>query len=351
MAVASIRAVVWEWQRDDGGYSPYYPEVIQAIENARKSGQTVLDLGTVSPSLAPYNVDLVRNQQIRSGTGMVRGIRRSEVYISGTPCHGLWEWQDGSNHYNIYNIVAMIEIEEAYSSKQLSVDLSVKPSQLPYTIDFTTMYQTRHYFDTKRKIRRTALHKPLQSYLTFDTLSLTTPFLTTGTTDSLVFNPKLGFSPHNTPSVALSDHLLPSAPGGSVYNVSLPSVYSSLSGSTTSSSAFSRVATFDTSHYKSPHLSSLSTPGVEPNLHSAMPVTSTHALSSPSKGCKGGSSKKTTTKVVDLTPGSSENITTSKLASKNVTSGSNGKVTGKSAKRCRTKVERPTTTNGKPENK
>jgi len=349
MAVASIRAVVWEWQRDDGGYSPYFPEVIQIIENAWKSGQTVLNLGTASASLSPYDVDLVRCQQIRPTTGMVRGIRRSEVHISGTPCHGLWEWQDGSNHYNIYNIVAMVEIEEAYSCKQLSVDLSVKPSQLPYTIDFTTMYQTRHYFDTKRKIRRTPLSKPLQSYLNCDTSSLTTPALRTGTTSSVAFSPSfntLGIAAHGEPSIALNNYLLPTAAGGSLYNISLPSVIPSMSSSsTTSSSAFSQVTSFDTSHYKSPHLGSLSTP-FEPNLHSAVAVTSTCASSSPGKSRKGGSIKKTSTKVVNLTSGSSKNVTRSKSASKNVTSVSNEKTTSKSTKRCRTKVERPTT-NGK----
>ena len=171
MAVAPVRVVVWEWQRDDGGYSPYYPEVIYALESARKNSQPVLNLGTASKSLNPYKVDLVNSLQIRSGTGMVRDVRRSEISVSGTPCHGLWEWLDGSNIYNIYNITAIIEIEEAYNLKHHSVDLSVKPSRLPYTIDFTSMYQTRHYFNTKRKIRRIHLPNSLQSYLTVSTAS------------------------------------------------------------------------------------------------------------------------------------------------------------------------------------
>ena len=347
MAVASVRALVWEWQRDDGGYSPYYPEVIQAIENARKNGQSVLNLGTASKMLSPYKVDLVNSKQIRTGTGMERRIRRSEICVSGTPCHGLWEWQDGSNNFNIYTITAMIEIEEAYSLKQPSVDLSVKPSQLPYTIDFTAMYQTRHYYNTRRKIKRTQLSKPLQSYLAGPTASASLMLGSTGTFT-------LGSSAHNGPSVAPNNYSPSSAPG-SAYSVSMPSVYPSVSGSTTSS-AFSQVISFDTTSFKNPPVSnSYSTPGGKPNLRSATAATSTRASSSPSKG--ESSSKKTTTgvttrssgkaknrsaptNVVDLTSGSSGKTAGS---SSGKIAGSSGKITSKSAKRCKTKVEKPAT--------
>lgn len=328
MAVASVRGVVWEWQRDDGGYSPYYPEVIQAIENALTNGQKTLNLGTASKSLTPYKVDLVKKEQIRAETGMVRDIRRSEICISGIPCHGLWEWQDGSNNFNIYTITAIIEIEEAYILKQPSVDLSVKPSRLPYTIDFTTMYQTRHHFNTMRKIRRTSLPKPLQSYLTNDTSSLTS-----GTTRNFA----LENSVHGGSSAVPNGHLLSSTPG-SVYTASLSSVYPSLSSSTTSTSASSRVASFDTTRYKTPQLSSLySTPRVEPNLHSATTTTSTHASSSPSKGRRGESSKKASANVASRSSGRAK----TRSASTNVTTGSTDRTTSKSAKRCKTKVKRP----------
>lgn len=329
MAVASVRGVVWEWQRDDSGYSPYYPEVIQAIENARTSGQRRLNLGTVSKSLAPYKVDVVKKEQIRSNTGMVRCIRRSEVFISGTPCYGLWEWQDGSNNFNIYNVTAIIEIEEAYQLKQPTVDLSVKPSGLPYTIDFTTSYQTRHHFNTRRKIRRTQLSKPLQSYLTNDTTPPTAASFMSGSIHSFPLE-------NSTHSVAHNGHVLSSAPG-SVYSVSLPSVYPSLSSSsTTSTSAISLVNSFNTTPYKSPGLFS-ATSEADPHLYSTMTTTSAARTSTPSKGYKG---EKASTNVTTRSSGRAK-----KSASMDpvVTSGSSKMTTSKSAKRCKTKVKRPPT--------
>ena len=327
MAVASVRVVVWEWQRDDGGYSPYYPEVIQAIENARKNGQNVLNLGTASKLLSSYKVDLVNNKQIRTGTGMIRDMRRSEICVSGTPCHGLWEWQDGSNNFNIYSVTAIMEIEEAYNLKQHFVDLSVKPSQLPYTIDFTAMNQTRHYYNTKRKIKRTTLPKPLQSYLAAPTASVSLTSASKG-------KKSLENSAHNRPSVAPSNGSVP----GSVYNVSLPSVYPPLSGSTASSSAFSWVNSFDTESQYSPQVST-STRGVKPNLHSATAATSARTTSR----SKGESNKKASTSVPSTKSSGkakSKSVPTNTI---DLTSGSSGKSTSKSAKRCKTKVEKPAT--------
>ena len=325
MAVASVRGVVWEWQRDDGGYSPYYPEVIQAIENARTSGQKRLNLGTVSKSLAPYKVDLAKEEQIRSNTGMVRCIRRSEVFISGTPCYGLWEWQDGSNNFNIYNVKAIIEIEEAFQLKQPTVDLSVKPSRLPYTIDFTTLYQTRHHYNTRRKIRRTQLSKPLQSYLTNDTTPPTAASFMPGSIHSFPLE-------NSTHSVAHNGYVLSSAPG-SVYNVSMPSVYSSRSSSTTSTSAMSQVTSFNTAPYKSSGLFS-ATPEVDPNLYSTMTTTSAARTSTPSEGHKG--EKASTNVTTRSSPRAKKSVTMDPVGPSEMT-------TSKSAKRCKTKVKRPPT--------
>lgn len=339
MAFGSVLGVVWEWQRDDGGFSPYHPEVIRVIENAHKKGQNVLNLGIVSKPLTPYTVDLFNRTQTRTATGMVREIRRSQVHLSGTPCYGLWEWQDGSNNFNIYSMIAMIEIEEAYNLKQSSVDLSVKPSRLPYTIDFTTMYQTRHHFDTKRRIRRTTLPTPLQSYLASDTSSLAAVSMTPGATG--------GFSFENSAhSTALNSHSSSSthfsAPGR-LYTAPLSSVYPSSNASTTSS-AFPQLGSIDTMHYKSLQPdSSFSTPGVRPNLYSATTTTSTHASTSPKKGHKGESSKNAgTTSVRTRSSGRAANksVPTDVI---DLTSGTNDKTTSKSTKRCKTKVHRPKT--------
>ena len=288
MAVAPIRAVIWEWQRDDGGYSPYYPEVIYALERARKNGKPELNLGTASTLLNPYKVDLVNSQQIRTGTGMVRDVRRSEIYVSGTPCYGLWEWLDGSNVYNIYNITAMFEIEEAYTLKHRIVDLSVKPSRLPYTIDFTSMYQTRHYFNTRRKIRRIQLSSSLQSYLAVSKAST------------------LGSKHYN---------LLESSAHGAF----------SMNHSTTMPSASSWVKD---------HVSS-SMPGTKSMSHSEMAAISMHT-SSPTKGPS--TSKKSSTSVASKSIGKLKH----KSAPTDVidpTSGSSVSATSKSPKRIRRKVK------------
>lgn len=292
----------------------------------------MLNLGTASKALSPYRVDLVNSKQIRTETGMERRIRRSEVCISGTPCYGLWEWQDGSNNFNIYNITAMIEIEEAYCLKQPSVDLSVMPSQLPYTIDFNTMYQTRHGFNTRRKIRRTPLLKPLQSYLAGPTASAS---LMLGSTGTFTYN-SLRSSSQNGPTL---DTNSPSSAPGSAFSVSLPSVYPSLSRTMTSSSGTSN---FDTTSFKSPVVSNSF--GVKPNLRSATAATSTRATLSPSKPSKGESSKKATAGVTTRSSAKPKNKSTPTNVI-DLTSGSSGsgKTTGKSAKRCKTKVEKPAT--------
>ena len=59
-----------------------------------------------------------------------------------------------------------MDLELAYQRGDTSIDLATCSSQLPYTIDFTTMEQTRHGYGTRRSIQRQPLPKgSLQSYL------------------------------------------------------------------------------------------------------------------------------------------------------------------------------------------
>ena len=59
-----------------------------------------------------------------------------------------------------------MDLELAYQRGDTSVSLATCSSQLPYTIDFTTMEQTRHGYGTRRSIQRQPLLKgSLQSYL------------------------------------------------------------------------------------------------------------------------------------------------------------------------------------------
>lgn len=83
-----------------------------------------------------------------------------------------WTWNEMGTNFVPYSIDAVVDIELAYqrsahggsshtsarSSRRLnSVDLSKCPSQLPYTIDFSAMEQTRHGYGTRRRIRREAI--------------------------------------------------------------------------------------------------------------------------------------------------------------------------------------------------
>jgi len=56
-SMSSISCVYWEWQRDDGGYSPYTPEQSYQIERACAAGHR-------NVPLAKHTVDLNRMSQI-----------------------------------------------------------------------------------------------------------------------------------------------------------------------------------------------------------------------------------------------------------------------------------------------
>ena len=73
----------------------------------------------------------------------------------------------------LYDVVSMLVIEAAYQSRsphgRQEVDLSRTPASLPYTISFQAvagyMCQTRHGFNTQRRVTRFPLDQPLQAYL------------------------------------------------------------------------------------------------------------------------------------------------------------------------------------------
>ena len=51
---------VWEWQRDDGGFSPFPPQDIAAINTAFNSGSTTCS------TVSGYTLDFSRMMQIRT---------------------------------------------------------------------------------------------------------------------------------------------------------------------------------------------------------------------------------------------------------------------------------------------
>ena len=78
---------------------------------------------------------------------------------------GFWEWDSGHGTFLPYAVKATVDIELAHMSHLLSVDLSTKPSCIPYIVDFRTMTQTRHGYGTRRTIRRIPLTRSLQQLL------------------------------------------------------------------------------------------------------------------------------------------------------------------------------------------
>ena len=101
-------------------------------------------------------------------------VRRCSVHLpSVAPCSGEWSWELGHGMFVLYDVVSMLVIEEAYQSRSphggQEVDLSHTAANLPYTISFQAvggyMRQTRHGFNTQRRVRRFPLDQPLQTYL------------------------------------------------------------------------------------------------------------------------------------------------------------------------------------------
>lgn len=100
-------------------------------------------------------------------TGYERAVRRTLVQLPAAPdIKTYWTWKEHGRHYVLYLTEASVDLELAYQRGDTSIDLATCSSQLPYTIDFTTMEQTRHGYGTRRSIQRQPLPKgSLQSYL------------------------------------------------------------------------------------------------------------------------------------------------------------------------------------------
>ena len=62
MASSTVSCVCWEWQRDDGGFSPYLPDDSKDIEAAYDALKDSHDLGT-------YTVDFGKMVQRNNTSG------------------------------------------------------------------------------------------------------------------------------------------------------------------------------------------------------------------------------------------------------------------------------------------
>ena len=68
-----------------------------------------------------------------------------------------WMWNEHGTNFVLYDIQSSVDMELAFASGNASVDLSKCTCRLPYTIDFYRMEQTRHSYNTRRKIQRCPL--------------------------------------------------------------------------------------------------------------------------------------------------------------------------------------------------
>ncbi|NWZ02382.1 DTX2 ligase, partial [Loxia curvirostra] len=86
---AAGQGIVWEWQNDEGGWSPYEMNVCVFLEQARATNHQRVDLGSLGYN---YEVDFVAQVQTNKSTRFRRSVQRRldapyPVTTSTTPLH------------------------------------------------------------------------------------------------------------------------------------------------------------------------------------------------------------------------------------------------------------------------
>ena len=103
-------------------------------------------------------------------SGRTQPIRRCALELPSSPdIMGYWLWEEStsSNKFIPFSILASVDIELAQMTRPAdkTVDLSTRPSAIPYTVDIGAMVQVRHGYGTRRVVCKVELPRPLQSYL------------------------------------------------------------------------------------------------------------------------------------------------------------------------------------------
>ena len=125
-----------------------------------------------------------------------------------------------------------MDLELAYQKGDTSVNLATCSSQLPYTIDFSTMEQTRHGYGTRRSIQRQSLPKgSLQSYLQVH--SSTVPTGNVLATPPSLSSPGIGPKSVGSTSLSSSSTVKPLSSSSTVKPPSSSSTVKPLSSSST----------------------------------------------------------------------------------------------------------------------
>lgn len=197
-------------------------------------------------------------------SGTNRAIRRKTYGGDTSVAQGIsWQWEgDIPGQWHWYDVDIATELEKAHQTGQTSINLSAY--QLPYTVNFMTMSQTRHHYGTLRKIQRLILPMKYPS-VPSATLALGGSSSSSSSCSMSGSSGLVGGSPHIgtlTKSATVPAHtsLLPGAPGGSGHL---------LKSST------------------SPHVQNVALPPTSASVASfgtSMPLTKKHALGSGSYG-------------------------------------------------------------------
>ena len=107
--------------------------------------------------------------------GFERAVRRTTLHLSpGTYTAAYWTWNERASNFVLYDTETSINIEASFQRTEKYLDLSTSSSGLPYTIDFQTMEQIRHSYNSRRKIQRCILPtgSSLQSLLAIPSSSV-----------------------------------------------------------------------------------------------------------------------------------------------------------------------------------
>lgn len=164
MLLASA-VVVWEWLNEHGRWRPYSPAVCHHIEAVIRSDPRCASvvLGQVDSRLSPYIIDLQSMHQFRQDTGTLRPVRRSFYDPASAPGQGcLWEWENDTGSWTVYDTEVGIAIQAARDRQQPWLDLA--PLGFSYLIDFENMTQINGQTQRCRRIqRRSDLAYPMVS--------------------------------------------------------------------------------------------------------------------------------------------------------------------------------------------
>ena len=139
----------WLWEKNDGGFTAYTPELCDEINkqfaaSSKGSFQCSIstDIGNVT-----YSINFASFTQVNQSTGKSRAIKHEMV----TLVQPKWSYCDDSNEFVPYRASDSDVIECMYTSQRpgnLTID-SIK-----YTLDFSTMEQINSETNHRRSIRR-----------------------------------------------------------------------------------------------------------------------------------------------------------------------------------------------------